>query len=328
MTGVIRHYALIRKVLDVPNQRSSHTVPMPRGGGLAIVVVFSCAVVVLYLKNQINFFELATLSAGLPVAVIGFFDDHAHVAARWRFITHTLAASFALFFLQGMPWLLIPTPLDGLLHRWIVNLDWLGYPLGVLLLVWLLNLFNFMDGIDGIAASESVFIALALAGYTYHIDQGLFFVCISLAAVSMGFLVWNWPKASIFMGDVGSGFLGLLLGVLILLAARQAAVMLYCGVILFGIFLVDATYTLVYRFLSGQSWHEAHCSHAYQHAAKRYGHFKVLCVCWMINLFWLLPISLLVFLHPGYAFLGIMLAFLPLLYLVFHFKAGQADRAC
>jgi Fuc2NAc and GlcNAc transferase len=327
LTGLIRHYALMRNVLDIPNQRSSHSVPTPRGGGLAIVLVFTCAITILYIKNQINFFELAALSCGLPVAAIGFFDDHAPIAARWRFITHILAASSALFFLQGMPLLLIPTPLDGLLHRWIVHLDWLGYPLGLLLLVWFLNLFNFMDGIDGIAASESLFIASALAGYSYHIDQGLFFVCIGLAAASVGFLVWNWPKASIFMGDVGSGFLGLLLGVLMLLAARQAAVMLYCGLILFGVFLVDATYTLVYRFLSKQSWHEAHCSHAYQHAAKRYGHFKVLCGCWLINLFWLLPISLLVFLHPAYALFGVLLAFLPLWYLVFHFKAGHADWA-
>ena len=325
LTGVIRHYALKRKVLDIPNQRSSHNVPTPRGGGLAIVLIFTCAAIVLYLNNRIGFVELTTLSAGLPVAVIGFCDDHAHVSARWRFITHVLAASAVLFFLQSMPLILVPAPLDGLLHRWIVNLHWLGYPLGVLMLVWCLNMFNFMDGIDGIAASECIFIAVALAGYTYYIDHQVFMLGVSLAVASLGFLVWNWPRASIFMGDVGSGFLGLILGILILLATRQAAVMLYCGVILLGVFLVDATYTLLYRFFSGQNWHQAHCSHAYQHAAKRYGHFKVLCVCWGINLFWLLPISLWVFLHPSHALLGVTLAFLPLLCLVFHFKAGQAD---
>jgi Fuc2NAc and GlcNAc transferase len=109
------------------------------------------------------------------------------------------------------------------------------------------------------------------------------------------------------------------------LAAQQAAVMLYCGLILFGIFIVDATYTLLYRFGSGQKWYDAHCSHTFQHAAKQYGHLSVLLVCWAINLCWLLPISLLVFLHPAYALFGLLLAYSPLLYLAYLFKAGHAD---
>ena len=191
------------------------------------------------------------------------------------------------------------------------------------MLVWFLNLFNFMDGTDGIAASEAVFVSGALGGYLYYLDPLSFDVAISLVAAALGFLLWNWPKAKIFMGDVGSGFLGLVLGILILMAARQAAVLLYCGLILFGIFIVDATYTLIYRFLSGQKWYDAHCSHTYQRAAKRFGHLKVLLASWIINLFWLLPISLLVFLHPHYALLGMLLAYLPLLYLAFYFKAGR-----
>ncbi|QPK61832.1 glycosyltransferase family 4 protein [Methylomonas sp. LL1] len=327
LTGVIRSYALSRKVLDIPNQRSSHTVPTPRGGGLAIVLAFMAALLMLFFTSRIDVIELAALSSGLLVAGIGFCDDHGHVAARWRFLTHVLAALMALIFLQGLPLLLLPTPIDGFLNRRIVDLAWLGYPLGVLFLVWLLNLFNFMDGTDGIAASESLFVSLALAGYLFYLDQGLFRISISLAAASLGFLCWNWPKARIFMGDVGSGFLGLLLGLLILMAARQAAVLLYCGLILFGIFVVDATYTLLYRFLSGQKWYDAHCSHTYQQAAKQYGHLKVLLASWAINLFWLLPLSWLVFLHPSHALFGLMLAYLPLCYLAYRFKAGRADEA-
>ena len=127
------------------------------------------------------------------------------------------------------------------------------------------------------------------------------------------------------MGDVGSGFLGLLLGILILMAARQAAVLLYCGLILFGVFMVDATYTLLVRISTGQKWYDAHCSHTYQRAAKRFGHLPVLLATWGINVGWLLPIAYWVFLHPSHALAGLCVAFMPLLILAYAFKAGQVD---
>lgn len=325
LTGLIRYYALSRKILDMPNQRSSHTVPTPRGGGLAIVLAFVCSMLLLVITQGLDAKTMLVFLSALLVAGIGFFDDHGHVPARWRFLTHLLAAMLVMVLLHGMPLLLLPAPLDWMLDRSMVDLSWLGYAIGVFLLVWFLNLFNFMDGTDGIAASESLFVATALAGYAFYLDRTLCFLAISLAAASLGFLGWNWPKAKIFMGDVGSGFLGLLLGILVLMAAQQAAVMLYCGLILFGIFVVDATYTLLYRFCSKQKWYEAHCSHTFQRAAKQYGHLPVLLACWVINLFWLLPISLLVFLYPAYALLGMALAYSPLLFLAYLFKAGQAD---
>ena len=325
LTGLIRYYALSRKVLDMPNQRSSHTVPTPRGGGLAIVLAFVFSIVLLVITQGLDAKSMALFIPALLVAGIGFCDDHGHVPARWRFLTHLLAATLVMVLLHGFPLLLLPAPLDWVLQRSMVDLNWLGYAIGVLLLVWFLNLFNFMDGTDGIAASESLFMSVVLAGYSFYLDQALFNVTMSLAAASLGFLMWNWPGAKIFMGDVGSGFLGLLLGVLILMAAQQAAVMLYCGLILFGIFVVDATYTLLYRFCSKQKWYEAHCSHTFQRAAKQHGHLPVLLACWGINLFWLLPISLLVFSHPAYALLGMALAYSPLLYLAYLFKAGHAD---
>ena len=324
-TGLIRHYALSHQVLDIPNQRSSHSTPTPRGGGLAIVLAVFCACAFLFLSNQLNPVWFLALSSTLLVAFIGFCDDHAHVAARWRLLTHIFAAGLALYFLNDLPQLLLPQPFNILIGHAYLNLGWFGFLIGVLLLVWSLNLFNFMDGTDGIAASEAVFVSAALAGYLYFIDLTLFSVTSSLAAACLGFLLWNWPKAKIFMGDVGSGFLGLLLGILILMAAQQAAVLLYCGLILYGIFIVDASYTLLVRLFSGQKWYDAHCSHTYQQAAKRYGHLRVLLVCWAINLCWLAPISLLVFLNPGYALWGCLFAYLPLIALAYFFKAGQIE---
>jgi len=327
LTGLIRNYALSRKVLDIPNQRSSHSSPTPRGGGLAIVLSFTAGVALLAGRQAISAQTVWILAACLPVAAIGFFDDHNHIPARWRFLIHAVSALTALYLMHGMPLLWIPAPLDGWLHRLWMDWHWLGYPMGAFLLVWFLNLFNFMDGTDGIAASEALFVSAALAGYSYFPDPGLAATALSLSAAALGFLCWNWPKAKIFMGDVGSGFLGLLLGLLILCAARQVGVLLYCGLILFGLFIVDASYTLLYRMLSGQVWHQAHCSHGYQRAAKRYGHLAVLLICWGINLAWLLPISLLVFLNPSYALAGLLLAYLPLLVLVRLLEAGRPETA-
>jgi Fuc2NAc and GlcNAc transferase len=325
LTGVIRHYALTRNVLDIPNQRSSHSAPTPRGGGLAIVLAFGMALLLLTFLKLVDGQVLVLMGVTLLVAGIGFCDDHAHVPARWRLLVHLVTAALALILLGGFPLLLLPWPLDGMLQRWLIDLSWLGYMFGTLLLVWFLNLFNFMDGTDGIAASESLFLSMALAGYANYLDQSLFYICLSLSAASVGFLFWNWPKAKIFMGDAGSGFLGLWSGLLILMAAQQAAVLLYCGLILFGIFMVDASYTLCVRFMSGQKWYDAHCSHTYQRAAKRYGHLRVLLACWLINIGWLLPLSLWIFVHPSQALLGIAVAYLPLIYLAYRFRAGQAD---
>ncbi len=325
LTGLIRYYALSRNVLDIPNQRSSHTIPTPRGGGLAIVLAFMFAVLSIKLTQHIDDRAFGLCGSTLLVAIIGFCDDHAHVPARWRFLTHLVTALLIVWLLGGFPLLLVPSPMDWVLKSFFVDLSWLGYPLAAVLLVWFLNLFNFMDGTDGIAASESLFMSLALAGYCYYLDQSLLNLSTGLAGASLGFLIWNWPKAKIFMGDVGSGFLGLLLGVLILLAAQQAAVMFYCGLILFGIFIVDATYTLLVRMLSGQKWYDAHCSHTYQRAAKRYGHLTILLSCWLINLFWLLPLSYWVFLRPSHALFGLLIAYAPLVFMAYRFKAGQKD---
>lgn len=325
LTGLIRRYALNHKVLDIPNQRSSHSIPTPRGGGLAIVLAFYAATFWLLVAGQVPNTTLAILGSALLVAAVGFCDDHGEVAARWRFLTHLLAATFSLLLMHGIPPLLVPAPFDTMLGRLTLDLGWLAYPLGILFLVWTLNLFNFMDGTDGIAASEALFVSSALAAYLFYIDRSLCALALGLAAACGGFLIWNWPKAKIFMGDVGSGFIGLLLGLLILLAAQQAAVLLYCGLILFGVFVVDASYTLSYRLFSGQKWYAAHCSHTYQRAAKRYGHLAVLLACWAINLGWLLPLSWWIFIHPGHALAGLVLAYLPLIYLAYRFKAGRTE---
>ncbi|MBS3963675.1 MAG: glycosyltransferase family 4 protein [Methylomonas sp.] len=326
-TGAFRYYAIKRNRLDIPNHRSSHSVPTPRGGGWGIVVAFYAGLLWLYVAGVLDDRRFAALSLPVLVVAVGHADDVASLAMRWRFAVHVLTAVLIVAVLSHLPPLWLGHPFNLVFGRFSIDLGWLGYPLAVLALVWCINLFNFMDGIDGIAASQALFVSGSLAAYSYYLDSPLFTVAVFLAAATMGFLIWNWPPARIFMGDVGSGFLGLLLGVLMVLAAEQAMILLYCGLILFGVFIVDASYTLLMRVATKQQWYQAHCCHAYQRAAKRFGHRAVLLAVWAIDVFWLLPLSLLVFKQPDYACYGLIVAYVPLIVLAWFFQAGVAEPA-
>ncbi len=311
VTLLVRFYAR-HHLLDIPNHRSSHQLPTPRGGGLGIVVAFYAVLLFLFFTGRIESPWFYALLASLLVAGIGFWDDHQSLAARWRLLVHLGAAMLAVFFLGGQ----LTTQFSGLMTLL----------LSVFFLVWSLNLFNFMDGIDGIASSEAVFVSVVLGGLMWFINSDLALVALVLAASSMGFLILNWPTAKIFMGDIGSGFLGFVIALLILIYSQVSTVFLPIGLIVFSVFIVDATMTLITRFLRGEKWYQAHCSHAYQHAARQYGHLKVLLMVWVINLFWLLPIAIWIFLNPGYGLVGSLIAYLPLIFLAHHFKAGRDWR--
>jgi Fuc2NAc and GlcNAc transferase len=199
--------------------------------------------------------------------------------------------------------------------------------LGVFYLVWLLNLYNFMDGIDGIAALEALVICVAGAILYYVTDNTTAaFLPLSLAVAVAGFLFWNFPPARIFMGDAGSGFLGLILGILSIQAATVEANFFWSWLILLGVFIVDATVTLLRRGISGEIHFEAHCSHAYQHASRYYGkHRTVTLGVLLIDLLWLFPIAIAVGLNIINGSLGLVIAYFPLYILALKFKAGKKE---
>jgi Fuc2NAc and GlcNAc transferase len=203
---------------------------------------------------------------------------------------------------------------------------WAGSLFGLIALTWSTNFFNFMDGIDGIAGSEAVFVAGAGAflNWANGGDIGLTAAMLVLAAAALGFLMWNWPPARIFMGDVGSGFLGFTLAVLGLAASRNSATPIEVWAILSGVFLVDATVTLVRRILRNDRWFEAHRLHAYQKLASRWqAHFPVTALVIAINLFWLFPWAWLAAIHPARAMLYLIAALAPLGILAFLAGAGR-----
>ncbi|MDD5035681.1 MAG: glycosyltransferase family 4 protein [Methylococcaceae bacterium] len=316
LTGRVLVYAR-RRLVDLPNARSSHRTPTPRGGGLAIVLAYALAVAALSLTGGIGFGQTMALAGGLPVAAIGFLDDHRSVSARWRMAVHLAAGVWALAWLGGLP--------DVDVNAQPFHLGILGTGLAVLFVVWMLNLFNFMDGIDGIAGAETVFVTTAgavLSGFSQEAGMA----AAMLAAATAGFLVWNWPPAKIFMGDVGSGFLGFILGVLAVSSARSGGLSLAVWLILSGSFFADAGITLLRRMLSGQRWYEAHRSHAYQHAAIRLGGHRPVTVGFLLlDLFWLLPLAAAAVAWPQQEVGLLLLAYAPLSFLAFRFDAGKAD---
>ncbi|MCW1244317.1 glycosyltransferase family 4 protein [Pseudomonas sp. SAICEU22] len=322
LTGGLRRYALARSLMDVPNARSSHSVPTPRGGGVAIVSAFLGALPILAFFGGLSWTSTwALLGAGAGIALLGFLDDHGHIAARWRLLGHFLAAIWALFWLGGLPALE--------LFGSVFDLGWLGNVLAAIYLVWMLNLYNFMDGIDGIASVEAICACLgACLLYWLGGFENLMLAPLVLAMAVGGFLYWNFPPARIFMGDAGSGFLGIILGLLSLQAAWVSPKLLWVWLILLGVFIVDATVTLLRRLLRGDKVYEAHRSHAYQFAARQYGrHVPVTLAVAAINVFWLLPLAGCVALWGMDGTLALMLAYLPLFVLAVRFHAGELENA-
>lgn len=321
LTYWLRRYALNKSLLDIPNGRSSHTVPTPRGGGVAIVIGYLTALAVLLGEGALTLSVfLALAGSGFVIAALGFLDDHGHVAARWRLLGHFAGAGWALFWLGGLP----PISLFGS----TLDLSWLGHALAVFYLVWLLNLYNFMDGIDGIASVEAVCVCVGAALiYLLSGHFELVWQLLLLAAAVLGFLIWNFPPAKIFMGDAGSGFLGIVIGVLSLQAAWISSQLLWAWLILLGVFIVDATVTLIRRLVRGDKIYEAHRSHAYQFASRRYGkHLAVTSAVGVINLFWLLPIAMGVTQFGLDGAAGVIVAYIPLVILAFCFRAGELER--
>lgn len=323
LTGLLRSFALKRNLIDHPNERSSHTAATPRGGGLAIVALSLIAVLVTFLLERLSLeIFIAIFLGSAMVAGIGYWDDHGHVSPPWRLLVHFTAAGLALFSLGGFP-----TWQFGA-HQ--VELGWFGYFFGILFLVWLLNLYNFMDGIDGIAGSEAIFVAggACVIGFGVPPDpdatqRSLMLLQLILVAASFGFLFWNWPPAKIFLGDVGSGFLGFVLGILALCNAALGLLPLWSWLILLGVFIADATVTLSRRIFRRKPWYQAHHCHAYQHASRRWSsHRRVTSAILAINLVWLLPLAWLAAVFPENGWLITFFSLLPLILLAAQLGAG------
>lgn len=247
-------YARRRRLIDEPGRRRSHSEPTPRGGGIAIVLA-----VLVCVGPAVGVFDPALPALALAlvvVAAIGWIDDHRPLHAGLRLAAHVLAALILLASL-------IVLPPD------VRMIGSAGMPAAIgvlgLLIVWSINLHNFMDGINGLLATQAMFVLAACSALLFSADESGYaaaaLVCVAAVA---GFLPFNFPRARIFMGDVGSGALGLLIAVFAIAVAAlgpayAASVLIACSA-----FVVDATATLLSRMLRGRRWYSAHREHLYQ----------------------------------------------------------------
>jgi Fuc2NAc and GlcNAc transferase len=321
LTKLVRDHALRTNLLDLPNSRSSHLAPTPRGGGIAIVLSSLAAFSVLTLSGWMDPRLFAALAGGgAAVALVGHLDDRGRIGIAGRFIIHIAAALWATLWLGGLT--------ELRLGEQLIHLGGAGTALSMLGIVWALNLFNFMDGIDGLAASEAVF--MAGAGAAFALLAGMSpstpVAGVVIAAACVGFLRWNWAPARIFMGDVGSGYLGFVLAVVALDSAHERAVMLPVWIILSGVFLTDATVTLLRRLVRRERVYEAHRSHAYQWQARRWNsHLRVTLACTLLNLLWLAPWAWFSLRQPESAGWAVAGALAPLALLALLSGAGRRE---
>ena len=312
-------------LVSVSNDRSSHIGSVPSGGGIAFVIVTVIGLTVLQSMNQIpETLYMAIVGAGGLVAAIGFWDDRGSVTRKVRLLCQFMAAFWLLYWL-GNPQVQI--------FGWIPEIWILVSVVSVLGIIWLINLYNFMDGTDGLATTQAILVLAFAFFVSDHHSWG--FLIVPLLAL-LGFLPHNWPKAKIFMGDVGSGFLGVLLAALLLyssclenpilacLTSSEFDIPLWSWVILLSTFWVDATYTLIVKRMNGIGFSKAHNQHLYQKISRGYdSHVKLLLINVTIVVLWLYPLAYLAFLQPYWGFALALLAALPTLILCIWLRAGR-----
>jgi Fuc2NAc and GlcNAc transferase len=321
LTWCYRRYALEKSLMDIPNDRSSHLIPTPRGGGISIV--FTCLITISLLREHLNISLTdygAFILPGVLLAIISYIDDRKQVSPIWRFFFQVVVAFLVVALLGGVEVIYILS--------YKIDYPWVLSFIAVIGLVWLINLYNFMDGIDGIAALTAVVVSISLLILLWLVGSSSFILKVLLIfiASTLGFLWFNFPKASIFMGDIGSCFLGLILGIFIIKTGQENPDFYWALFILLGTFILDATITLIRRALRGQKIYMAHREHAYQHLSRRWGsHPKVTLIYALITLVGLLPVSILVVKNYLDGFVALLLAYIPLGVWIWRTGAGVAQ---
>ena len=262
LTYFIKEYAIKKSLVATINERSSHTVPTPHVGGIAIAITWFVGLIYLYLNEQIEPSLFFALIIGAAIAIVGLADDIVELSPKTRMIVFSLVAVIGIFIIGGFK--SISFGIFSIENQIITNI------FALLLVLWYINLTNFIDGINGYLGTKFLF--LSVAGFLLF--DGTHFIVLGVAV--LGFLYWNFGKAKIFMGDVGSTLLGYTIAIITIYYANIETSNLWIWVTLYGVFWFDATFTLIRRKLNGEELSQAHKKHAYQRLAQSgWSHSKV-----------------------------------------------------
>jgi Fuc2NAc and GlcNAc transferase len=303
-TILYRRIAVKREIVANLNFRTLHVTPIPTGGGIVFSMAFVVGLFYLWWLNQLsnNLFLLLAVG-GAAAALFGFLDDLIDIRATKKLIVQFVLSGWVIFLLEG----------DTLFYfEWLPSL--VSILATLLFLVWMMNSYNFMDGIDGIAVSGAVFVSATMICVLLWTrpESDFIMVMALLLASSSAFMFFNWPPASIFTGDAGSIFFGYLFGSLILVTVMVGDITIWTWLVVFGYFFADTTVTQIMRVILVKKWYLAHRSHAYQNLARISGsHLKVTGGVALYNLIWILPLTLWSAVSPEMALYAVALAVSP-----------------
>jgi Fuc2NAc and GlcNAc transferase len=312
LTALYKSFAIKKEIFSNPNNRSLHKVFRPSGGGIVFSLICVFFVSILGFFGTLSFEMLMVFGLGaFCAALFGFFDDIYDIKASFKLVFQLLLSI----------WVLVWCDINE-----VTILNWLPFwassILCCFLLVWMINLYNFMDGIDGMAASGTIFACFALI-LTILISNGFSSIVIILSLLlfsCLGFLIFNWPPAGLFMGDAGSIFLGYFFGSLIIISQINGDISLWTWVIVFSYFFGDTHVTIIMRILLSNKWHKPHRSHAYQNLARILdSHIKVTGGVQLYNIFYILPLAIFSVIFPSWDIYFSILAILPVILLSLRF---------
>ena len=285
-TAYVRLYVLKRNLLDIPNIRSSHSIPTARGGGIAIVTVMMLSGTSSLLLPGTQFhILLCLLLATLAFSILGWQDDKHDLSASPKFLIQLLISGLASVWLF---WGVIG-------WSWSFS-DVIILMLSVLWITWMANVYNFMDGIDGISAVESIILGVTTAyWFTVSGSISVAILCMTVAGAALGFLRWNWSPAKIFMGDAGSLALGGFFALIAIIGATILEIPFPAFLVLYAVYLADTGATMLNRMIKKEKWWQAHRSHYYQRAVQSgFSHAQVSLAVMGINILLAVLASLLV----------------------------------
>jgi Fuc2NAc and GlcNAc transferase len=304
--------AIHYNILANPNYRTLHESPTPKGGGLIFSLLFVFSVLILWGFNELSnqlFYVLGF--GGLIATLFGFIDDIKNTRAKTKLIIQLFLGIWTIYWLNFSELLLLD---------WMP--DFVIIPFILFFMVWTMNAYNFMDGIDGMAASGAIFISSTLASVLLLTGGSVEFIgiFILIAFTVSGFMVFNWPPATIFMGDSGSVFLGYIFGSLLLFTVFNNDISVWSWLTVSGYFFSDTTVTQIMRVILVRKWYLPHRSHAYQNLARiTNSHLKITGGVTMYNLIWVLPLTLWSSLQPEMGFIAATLSITPALVVVYKY---------